>query len=76
MDVALIEIPVHILEGLHDKKLLDKESYVLKEVYEFGSKDQPEYVKKMAELKITEAEISEKYKKKNQLLKDLELMSK
>ena len=72
MEVALFEIPVHILEGLHKQKRISKESYEVKEVYEFGLKDQPEYVKIITELKILEGEIREKYTKKNTLLKKLE----
>ena len=71
MQVALIEIPVTILEGLVTKNLISKESYTVIEVYEHGMKQQPEYVKIVTSLKIVENDIRDMYKEKNNLLKQL-----
>ena len=75
MEVAIIEMPVHILEGLRRENLLDKESYTAIGVYELSSSNRTEAVKILTEIKLLDEEVKALYGKKNTLFKKLEKLN-
>lgn len=69
MELAIIEIPSDILEGLLHTRAIDKESFTVIESYDKGYKDSPEYIKLAVEFKNLKADF---YKERNRIFTEMD----